>query len=875
MRRHHLLLVLGVCALLLTPSAGGGPMVPGDPTPPVVTPHFFGTLGLNGWWVSNVTLNWTVEDPESQILETRGCDAVTLTNGHGRHLVHLLREERRRRDDGHGHDPASTRRRPWSPPRPSRSPDSNGWYNHALSVGFSGTDATSGMDSCVPPQSYSGPDNANASVSGSCRDRAGNVTVQEFRAQLRRDRAPGDRGERLARPRPRRLVQPHADDRLRRAPTSTSGIDTCTQTTLLGARSTQRLGQRHLPRPGGEHERRAQLQLPVRRDRAGGNRHALAEPRLERLVQPCAVGQLQRDRPTSGIDTCVPRRRTTRARTTRTPRSPAPAPTTPGTARSAAFGLQLRRDGAAGDRRRPRRGARIRTAGTTTRSRSRSRARDATSGIDTCTQTTYSGPDDATGTVNGTCRDRAGQHEREQRVQLPVRRHGPRRHGHSVARSRLERLVQPRADGRLHRHRRDFGHGFLRPGRRATRGRTRRTLRSAALAPTGPGTSTVAVVRAQLRRDRADGDRCEPLALARSRRLVQPRALDRLRGRGCDLGDRLVHAGDATRAPIRRNASVSGTCRDRAGNTSASSRFGFQYDETDPVVTATPSRNPDSNGWYNHALSVSFSGTDATSGIDSCVPPQALLRPRLGERLGLRLLPSITPGTPSVARVRAQLRRDRAGGHRDSLTQSRLERLVQPRADGQLQRHGRDVGPGLLRPGRRRYSGPDDAERLRHRFLHRRRREHDRARSSGSSYDATGPVGDREPRPRSRTRTAGTTTRSRSPSPGRMPTSGVDTCVPPQTYAGPDDAERVGQRLLRGSRGEHDHARFRAELRRDRPGGHARRRSARRTRTAGTTMRSRSASPAPMRPRASTPACRRRRTPAPTTANAVASRLLS
>ena len=80
MRRHHLLLILGVCALLLTPTAGGGPTVPGDPTPPVVTPHIFGTLGLNGWYVTNVTVNWTVEDPESQILETQGCDAITLVN---------------------------------------------------------------------------------------------------------------------------------------------------------------------------------------------------------------------------------------------------------------------------------------------------------------------------------------------------------------------------------------------------------------------------------------------------------------------------------------------------------------------------------------------------------------------------------------------------------------------------------------------------------------------------------------------------------------------------------------------------------------------------------------------------------------------------
>jgi hypothetical protein len=62
---------------------------------------------------------------------------------------------------------------------PARAPDSNGWYNHPLAVGFGGIDATSGVESCTQA-TYSGPDSANASVSGSCSDRAGNATPAGF-----------------------------------------------------------------------------------------------------------------------------------------------------------------------------------------------------------------------------------------------------------------------------------------------------------------------------------------------------------------------------------------------------------------------------------------------------------------------------------------------------------------------------------------------------------------------------------------------------------------------------------------------------------------------------------------------------------------------
>ena len=69
--------------------------------------------------------------------------------------------------------------------------------------------------------------------------------------------------------------------------------------------------------------------------------------------------------------------------------------------------------------------------------------------------------------------------------------------------------------------------------------------------------------------------------------------------------------------PDGRTASVAGTCRDRAGNAAGAS-FAFRYDGTAPQVSAVPARGPDSNGWYNRPLSVAFDGADGTAGVESC-----------------------------------------------------------------------------------------------------------------------------------------------------------------------------------------------------------------------------------------------------------------
>src|SRR5207253_9204382 len=54
-----------------------------------------------------------------------------------------------------------------------RAADSNGWYNHAVDAAFSGVDSTSKGVTCEGA-TYTGPDNAAASLTGSCTDAAGN-----------------------------------------------------------------------------------------------------------------------------------------------------------------------------------------------------------------------------------------------------------------------------------------------------------------------------------------------------------------------------------------------------------------------------------------------------------------------------------------------------------------------------------------------------------------------------------------------------------------------------------------------------------------------------------------------------------------------------
>jgi len=156
-----------------------------DTTPPVINYSIDGIEGLSAWYRGStrgnfVVVHWSVSDPESPILSTTGCEPAVRVNGPSAGTTRACTAV----SDG-GSNTVTTRviKIDATPPavgaRASRSPDSNGWYNHAVGIAFFGTDGMSGVAGCSA-KTYAGPDNSRAVVSGTCADRAGNTAGGSF-----------------------------------------------------------------------------------------------------------------------------------------------------------------------------------------------------------------------------------------------------------------------------------------------------------------------------------------------------------------------------------------------------------------------------------------------------------------------------------------------------------------------------------------------------------------------------------------------------------------------------------------------------------------------------------------------------------------------
>jgi hypothetical protein len=117
-----------------------------DVTPPVITATVSGTLGLNNWYVSDVTVTFTVEDPESEI-EWQYCDDVGVINEDAPHFLGCNAQS----EGGFNGDGVEIQRDA-TPPTASIVVQQPQTYqlNEVAPVKYDCGDNMSGIDSCVP-----------------------------------------------------------------------------------------------------------------------------------------------------------------------------------------------------------------------------------------------------------------------------------------------------------------------------------------------------------------------------------------------------------------------------------------------------------------------------------------------------------------------------------------------------------------------------------------------------------------------------------------------------------------------------------------------------------------------------------------------------
>jgi hypothetical protein len=590
-------------ALATAPGAGAVPIVTYKCTP--------APQDCSGWHRTDVSIDWTVLPSDATVI---GCQDKTYT------ADTAGTNELCSADDGTASVTVQLKMRvDETPPEatagtPARAADVNGWYSGPVGIAFSGTDVTSGIDTCTAT-TYSGPDSGAASIAGTCRDKAGNVSAP-FPYGLKYDETDplvtGSVPERSAN------AAGWFNSAVRfdvQGTDGTSGIASCPPRTYAGPDSAAasftgtctdaagNSGSRDFAlkydstapaasgaQPGRGPDSNGWYRAPVQVQFSGGDQLS--------GIRSCST--ITYSGPDSG-DASAPGTCTDEAGNVSTPfafklsyDSTKPNVTTGQAARSPdsngwynhAVGVSF-----AGN--------------------------DAASGIQSCTATVYGGPDDGTAAVPGTCTDRAGNTSSALGFGLKYDANGP-----SVTGTTPDR--QPDSNG-WYNH--AVGFGFA------------ATDDTSGLSDCTPVTydapdSAAASVTGRCR-DRAGNASSRAFALKYD--ATKPAATGATPGRspnaagwynrsvsvafdGTDDTSGIQDCATTTYdGPDSGAASVSGTCRDKAGNQSAARSFGLKYDETTPrVSSAAPDRAPNGDGWYNRRVDVAFAGSDSTSGLEGC-----------------------------------------------------------------------------------------------------------------------------------------------------------------------------------------------------------------------------------------------------------------
>jgi hypothetical protein len=236
------------------------------------------------------------------------------------------------------------------------------------------------------------------------------------------------------------------------------------------------------------------------------------------------------------------------------------------------------------------------------------------SGIASCSPTSYSGPDATNATVSGSCIDNAGKTASATTSSFQYEASSP------VVSAGLSRAP-------------DFNGWYTHPVTAAMSGGSYSGIASCTPGTySGPDTSTATVAGSCTdnagKTTSATSAAFQYEALGPTVSVAPSRAADSNGWYTSPVGAAVSGSsvsGIASCTPTTTyagpdvsNTTVNGACTDNAGKT-ASASAALNYDATAPTITgAIPSRRPDSNGWYTHPVSFTFTGTDSVSGIASC-----------------------------------------------------------------------------------------------------------------------------------------------------------------------------------------------------------------------------------------------------------------
>jgi hypothetical protein len=499
----------------------------------------------------------------------------------------------------------------------ARAPDSNGWFNHAIGIGWSGGDATSGIASCTS-NTYNGPDSGSAALSGVCTDKAGNTSAA-LAFSLKYDAtAPTGVSASAARDPDKNGWFNHAIGISWSGNDPTSGIATCTSVTYSGP-DTGSASQ-----PGSCTDKAGNtspvVAFPFKYDATGPAVTATAGRATDAngwYNHPVTIAWSGAD-PVSGVDACS-------ADTTysgpdnASAAVPGACTDKAGNTTSTAFPLKF--DATA-------------PSVTATPDRAADRngwynhpvtiswsATDATSGVGTCSAAkSYSGPDGQSAASAGTCTDKAGnvgsatsqiKYDATPPVVSPAPSRAPDSNGWYNHGLTIGWVGADPASGvdacsaASDYNGPDDGSGSVSGTCTDKAGNTAPTVTFPFKFDATPPVATSAV---PARAPDQSGWYNHPV-------LITWGGTDALSGiAGCTSATYNGPDSGGT-------ASASGTCADVAGNVSSSLLFPLKFDATAPAISASPGRPADANGWYNHAVTISWSGTDATSGLGGCTPP--------------------------------------------------------------------------------------------------------------------------------------------------------------------------------------------------------------------------------------------------------------